>query len=200
MYESSKSARRRYYNGNYITKYFVGSGLDVGCGPDPIIQYKQMFPLISTMRNWDIQDGDAQYLESIESNTFDFLQASHSLEHMQDPRIALANWISVVKPAGYLIITVPDEDLYEHGQWPSKYNSDHKWSFTICKQQSSMPKSINIVDLVKEFANSALCEKIELINDFYRTDISPQQDQTLNPNSECAIEVILKNSKNYELI
>ena len=192
MYESSKSARRRYYNGNFITKYFVGAGLDVGCGPDPIMQYKQMFPLISTVRNWDVQDGDAQYLESVEDNTFDFLHASHSLEHMQDPRIALTNWIGVVKSGGYLILTVPDEDLYEHGHWPSKFTNEHFWSFTIYKDQSTMPKSINVVDLIKEFSDQVVCEKIELINDFYRNDLADNMDQTLTPNAECAIEIILK--------
>lgn len=192
MYEASKSARRRYYHGNFITKYFVGNGLDVGCGPDPIWQYHAMFPMITSMRSWDIQDGDAQYLESVDDDTFDFLHASHSLEHMQDPRIALTNWISVVKPGGYLILTVPDEDLYEHGFWPSRFTNEHFWSFTIYKENSHMPQSINVVDLVKEFADSVICEKIELINDFFRYDLPNDRDQTLTPNAECAIEIILK--------
>jgi predicted SAM-dependent methyltransferase len=191
MYESSKSSRRRYHNGNFIAKYFVGNGLDVGCGPDPLEQYKQQYPLIKTMKNWDIQDGDAQYLESVEDETYDFLHASHSLEHMQDPRVALTNWISVVKSGGYLILTVPDEDLYEHGQWPSRFSNEHFWSFTICKTDSTMPNSINVVDLVKEFSDQITCEKIELINDFHR-DMPDHIDQTLTPNAECAIEIILK--------
>lgn len=191
MNESSKSARRRYHNGNFISKYFVGSGIDVGCGADPLLQYKEMFPLITSMRSWDVADGDAQYLETITDETYDFLHASHSLEHMQDPRIALTNWIGVIKPGGYLILTVPDEDLYEHGVWPSRFSNEHFWSFTIHKTLSTMPKSINIVDLVAEFSSSVRCEKIELINDFYK-DLPDHVDQTLMPNAECAIEIILK--------
>jgi len=191
MFEASKSAKRRYYNGNFITKYFVGDGLDIGAGQDPIINYKKQFPLLKSVRAWDVQDGDAQYLEGIEDESLDFIHASHSLEHMQDPRIALTNWVAVVKSGGYLILTVPDEDLYEHGVWPSRFSHEHFWSFTIFKKESTMAKSINVVDLIKEYADDVICEKIELINDFYQ-DLPDHVDQTLMPNAECAIEIILK--------
>lgn len=194
MNETSKSLRRRYYHGNFITKYFKGNGIDVGCGNDPIARYTQMFPLITSMKNWDVADGDAQYLETVPDDAYDFLHASHSLEHMQDPRIALSNWIGVVKPGGYLIITVPDEDLYEHMHWPSRYSNEHYWSFTIFKEKSAMPKSINVIDLVREYSELVTCEKIELINDFYNTAL-PELDQTLTPNAECAIEIILKRNE-----
>lgn len=191
MFESSKAAKRRYYNSNFATKYFVGNGIDVGCGPDPLAQYSKMFPLMGTMKNWDIQDGDAQYLESVQDDTYDFLHSSHSLEHMQDPYVALTNWIGVVKPNGYIILTVPDEDLYEHGHWPSQFSNEHFWSFTICKANSNMPNSINVVDLITKFADQVVCEKIELITDFHR-DVEDHIDQTLLPNTECAIEIILR--------
>lgn len=191
MHESSKSAKRRYYNGNFITKYFIGEGLDIGAGQDPIGRYKKQFPLMGSVRSWDVQDGDAQYLEGINDESLDFIHASHCLEHMQDPRVALTNWISVVKSGGYLIITVPDEDLYEHGQWPSRFSHEHFWSFTIYKSESAMPKSINVVDLVKEFADDIVCEKIELVNDFFQ-ELPDHVDQTMLPNAECAIEIILK--------
>ncbi|MBV5346213.1 MAG: methyltransferase domain-containing protein, partial [Rhodoferax sp.] len=75
----------------------------------------------------------------------DFVHSSHCLEHMRDVREALKNWIRIVKPGGFLILTVPDEDLYEQGQWPSRFNTDHKWSFTIHKERSTMPSSINVI-------------------------------------------------------
>ena len=121
---------------------------------------------------------------------FDFVHSSHTLEHMQDPRIALANWARIVKPGGYLIITVPDEDLYEHGHWPSRYNPDHLWSFTICKAASTMPKSINVVDLAREFGDRLELERLVLVRDFFRKDIPPDTDQTATFAAECAIEII----------
>ena len=39
---------------------------------------------------------------------------------------------------------VPDEDLYEQGQFPSTYNVDHKWTFTILKTTSWSPCSLNL--------------------------------------------------------
>lgn len=191
MLEQSKSARRRYYDGNFITRYFRGSGIDIGAGQDVIAQYGRQFPLITAVRGWDMPDGDAQYLASIPDNTFDFVHSSHCLEHMQDPQVALRNWIRVAKPGGYLIITVPDEDMYERLQWPSKWTNEHLWSFTIYKTDSPMPKSVNVIDLVREFASQVSCERIKLIDDFFQPHVT-DRDLTLTMNAECAIEFILR--------
>ena len=90
-------------------------------------------------------------------------------------------------------ITVPDEDLYEMGVWPSRFNPDHKWTFTILKAKSWSPCSINILDLLKGFAGRVEIEKIELIRDFYRDGLVQEGvDQTLTPVAECSIEWILR--------
>jgi len=191
MLEQSKSAKRRFYDGNFLTKYFVGDGIDIGCGDDSISKYISSFKFINSVKSWDKIDGDAQYLKSINDNSYDFVHSSHSLEHMKDVFISLTNWIRILKSGGYLIITVPDEDLYEHCIWPSQFNSEHLWSFTIYKSNPLLPNSINILDLVKRFSNILICEKIQLINDFYNySDL--KSDQTLNHNSECCIEIIWK--------
>lgn len=36
MYEQSKAAKRRFSDGNFHSKYFVGSGIDVGAGTDSL--------------------------------------------------------------------------------------------------------------------------------------------------------------------
>jgi len=192
MKEQSKSAKRRYYDGNFLRKYFVGTGLDIGCGPDSVGQYRSIFPLMKSVAPRDVENGDAQYLATVENETFDFVHSSHCLEHMVDPNIALIHWSRVLKRGGHLIITIPDEDLYEHGVWPSKGNPDHKWSFTICKDRPSMPRSINVVDLVKLHADTLECVRIHLVDDFYQEGLRPNIDQTLTPNAECAIEIIWK--------
>jgi hypothetical protein len=91
MYEASKAVMRRLHDSRFATRYFIGNGVDIGCGPDPISQYTEQFPLITSCRSWDLPDGDAQYLESVKDNTFDFVHSSHCLEHMVDPKTAMTN-------------------------------------------------------------------------------------------------------------
>ncbi|MBA3015308.1 MAG: class I SAM-dependent methyltransferase [Proteobacteria bacterium] len=193
MWEQSKAAKRRVTIPAFHNRYFVGHGIDIGGKPDPLGQYSGFFARMQSALTWDIDDGDAQYMTGVSDEAFDFLHASHCLEHMVDVRVALANWIRIVKPGGFLVITVPDEDLYEMGNWPSRFNSDHKWTFTIIKDQSWSPRSINILDLLQEAKGMIVVEKIELLRDFYRdTWRADQIDQTMTPVAECAIEIILQ--------
>ena len=136
--------------------------------PDPLGQYVGIFARMLSVRTWDKADGDAQFMKGVADNSFDFVHSSHCLEHMVDVTAALHNWIRVLKPDGYLIVTVPDEDLYELGQWPSKFNADHKWTFTIAKASSWSPRSINVVDLVKKLANVVELERLISHRDFFR--------------------------------
>lgn len=188
MYEQSKAAKRRVNTPDFPVQAFSGNGVDIGAGPDPIS--KVVFPLITSVRDWDMKDGDAQYMATITDNTVDFVNSSHCLEHMVDPVIALTNWIRIVKPGGYLIITIPDEDLYEHGCWPSRFNSDHKWSFTT-KRGSPLPKSVNVYDFVDRFLDVVEIKTVKLIEDGFDYTKPWGLDQTLSI-AECAIEIILK--------
>ncbi|MEW6428685.1 MAG: methyltransferase domain-containing protein [Thermodesulfobacteriota bacterium] len=193
MWEQSKAAKRRFGIPAFHNRYFVGHGIDVGGKPDPLGQYAGMFARMLSARTWDMEDGDAQQMAGVPDNQFDFLHASHCLEHMVDVGAALGNWIRIVRPGGFLIITVPDEDLYEQGQWPSRYNPDHKWTFTVMKQTSWSPRSINVLELLHAFAGLAEIEKIELLRDFYRDGwVAEKIDQTLTPVAECAIEIVLR--------
>ena len=62
---------------------------------------------------------------------YDAVCSSHCLEHMRDVPAALTQWWALVRKGGYLVLVVPDEDLYEQGGWPSLFNSDHKATFRI---------------------------------------------------------------------
>jgi len=191
MWEQSKAARRRYYDGAFHNRYFAGSGIDIGGKPDPLAQYAGIFPRMQAVRTWDLEDGDAQYLAGVADASYDFLHASHSLEHMRDVDEALANWIRVVRPGGFLVITVPDEDLYELGDWPSKRNPDHKWTFTLHKTRSWSPRSVNVVDLVQRYSAHLELERLVLQRDFFREQLAQRGvDQTMTPVAECAIEIV----------
>lgn len=190
MYEQSKAARRRWYDGAFHSRYFVGKGLDIGAGPDGLSKMIGLFPRIESVREWDLPDGDAQYLAGVADGTFDFVHSSHCLEHMVDCRVALAHWLRVLKPGGHLVVTIPEEDLYERGVWPSRFNPDHKWTFTANKRESWSPKSVNVVDLASELGEVGELERLLVLRDFFRPEIVG--DQTMLPNTECAIELVLR--------
>jgi FkbM family methyltransferase len=184
---TSLAVKRRIAAGQ---PYFIGNGIDVGGGHDSIDRYASLFGFDSC-KNWDMPDGDAQYLASVPNGTYDFLHSSHCLEHMVDPAVALANWIRVVRGGGYLVITIPDEEMYEHLHWPSRYNQDHKWSFTIYRSTPLLPKSINVFDLLIPASQSVEIIKVERIEAGFRYDLG-EADQTASATAECAIEIVLR--------
>ncbi|MDQ7059601.1 MAG: methyltransferase domain-containing protein [Sulfurimonas sp.] len=133
-------------------KLFLGNGIDIGCGLDPIMP---------TARPFDMDDGDANEITKYVDTKYDYVFSSHCLEHMHNPKNAIKEWWKLVKTNGHLIFTVPDEDLYEQGYFPSLFNYDHKSTFTISKRSSWSDKSHNVLDLVHSLDNHKLI-KIEL--------------------------------------
>ena len=194
MNELSKSIVRRLSNPNFSTKYFIGDGIDVGGGDDSLAQYSYLFPRVNSIINYDRPEGDAQTLTEIEDNRFDFVHSSHCLEHLVDPLLGILNWLRILKVGGYLIVTVPDEDLYEQGAFPSTFSDEHKWTFTIYKKKSWSTKSYNVIDILTdpELLIGISIEKIELLDATF--DYSkPRQDQTLTSMiTESCIEFIVQ--------
>lgn len=129
-----------------------GKGIDSGCGNSPIHP---------SCRKFDIEDGDANEITKYVHEQFDYVFSSHCLEHMLDPYAALKEWWQLVKNGGTMIILVPDEDLYEQGIFPSQFNPDHKWTFTISKRKSWSHKSVNVLDLINSLDNLG-SSKVEL--------------------------------------
>jgi SAM-dependent methyltransferase len=130
-----------------------GEGLDVGCGDDPVLPHVDRF---------DKADGDANRLSAHVRKRYDFIFASHVLEHLHDPLAALRDWLTLLKPGGHLIVLVPDEDLYEQGAFPSVFNDDHKHTFTLGKAVSWSPVSLNVLDLARWLAGEAELVRAEL--------------------------------------
>lgn len=145
-YETTKTKKLW---GDFEYSVLKGKGLDIGCGPDPI------FPDVTP---FDLSHGDANHITQYFDGQFDFVYSSHCLEHMVDAKAAILEWWKLVKPGGVLFLLVPDEDLYEQGYWPSRFNRDHKWTFTIAKQQSWSPVSINLFALAKNLPNGEVID------------------------------------------
>lgn len=129
MNEQAKS--RNFQHRKPIYESLRGkTGLDIGSGPDPLVIDG------ATVRTWDVMpgadyNGDAQYLDCLPDEMFDFVSSSHCLEHMRDVTISLTHWARVLKPGGTMLVTVPDFWFYERGCWPSMFNPDHKQRFSF---------------------------------------------------------------------
>ena len=147
MFETKKTNQLRnsaFYN-NYIHNKKV---IDIGAGSDPISVNAERF---------DINEGDANFILNYKiKNSYDTVYSSHCLEDMIDAKRSLSDWRTLVKSSGYLILIVPDEDLYEQGIWPSLFNWDHKHTFTLKQSKSWRPVSLNIENLVKQLPNSKI--------------------------------------------
>ena len=194
----SKSVPRRQRDPNFLTRFFVGEGIDIGGLPDPLSLYLEFFPLIRSVKVWDLSDGDAQFMDGVMDNSYDFVTSSHCLEHLIDPFQGIKNWLRILRPGGHLIITIPEEDLYEQGTWPSNKNLDHKHSFTILKNESWAPNSINVFDLVTNLGTEVDVRKISVEDSGYRFDMA-NYDQTMTPVSESSIEIILRKKTQEEV-
>ncbi len=197
MHETSKSIFAKLRDSRYATRYLVGDGIDIGAGHDSLALYGEFFPLMRSCRSWDMPDGDAQYLASVPNATFDFVHSAHCLEHLVDPVLALHHWLRTLKPGGHLVCIVPDEDLYEQGVFPSTFNSDHKWTFTMAKKWSWSPVSVSLLDLLGSLREQAQVLKLERLVATFRHrihELTPQArvDQTATPVGECGIEFILQ--------
>ena len=116
-----------------------GEVLDIGCGNSPVTENCTRF---------DRKDGDANFITRyIRDKTFDVVFSSHCLEHMWNPYRTIREWYELVREGGYLIVAVPDEDLYEQGVFPSRWNRGHKWTFALDKKDSWSLRSVNLKDL-----------------------------------------------------
>ncbi len=118
------------------------SGIDIGCGFDP---------LNTSFRRWDVTlgDGDATFLDGIVDASMQTVYASHVLEHLRNPVEALRNWWRVLASSGHLIVSVPHRDLYEmRNLLPSIGNPDHK-SFYL-PDRDDAPHTLSLRRILNE--------------------------------------------------
>lgn len=165
-------------------KYIKGSVIDIGGGFYPI---GNLYEGITEFRSWDWVDGDAQYMEGCKK--YDTVYSASCLEHMVDPYIALQNWINIANK--YIVVVIPDEEMYEKNHWPSIYNADHKWSFTL-ESTSTLPKSINVYTMLRAMKGINVI-KVERITQGW--DPKDLRDLTVH-GAECSIDIILEKVEN----
>jgi SAM-dependent methyltransferase len=144
----TRAVRRR----DFAEIYLNGRVIDIGCGPDLVVSHAEPF---------DLEHGNAEDIAGIrEIGGYDAVCSSHCLEHMRNVPKALEQWWALVRERGYLIVVVPEEDLYEQGGWPSLFNEDHKATFTLGRPTTWSPVSYDIVELFKNLRGAEIisCE------------------------------------------
>jgi len=170
-------AKERRLNEGFFQKYCIGKGLDIGYGGDL---------LCSNCEGFDYENGDAQYMNGIEDNSYDFVYSSHTLEHLDNPAKALKNWFRIVKKHGFLILYVPHRDLYEkRTSLPSKWNPDHKFYFLLSESLNEF--TLGIIPLIEnnlinfEIIYAKVCD--------YNHTIT---DPDIHSDGEYSIEIVVK--------
>ena len=67
---------------------------------------------------------DGTDISTVDDNTYDFLFASHTLEHIANPLKALTEWKRVLKEGGSLILILPEKSLcFDHKRDISKFDT-----------------------------------------------------------------------------
>jgi len=74
--------------------------------------------------------------------------------------------------------------------FPNKFNQDHEWTFKFFKVGSWSPRSLKVLDLIRNLCPEADPVKIELLASTYRFGL-PRNGQTRRL-AECGIEFMIR--------
>lgn len=133
-----------------VFKYLQGPNvLDYGCGGDKVISHALGID-IRPLSHVDVVTGsiDAVYdlrdrLQNYESNT-DAVYSSHFLEHVKDDVRLVRSWIQMLKPGGFLVLYLPDDDHYDN-----KSNPEHLHVYTHKKFVSEFMSQFSELETVE---------------------------------------------------
>lgn len=200
-----RRTKERFYE-----KYIIGKGIDIGCSNynRAISDNVDLYNDHQTGKLEVTICGDATYMKEIENETYDFVIASHILEHIVSPDLAIKNWYRILKPGGHLVICVPERDLFEfRTELPSYKNEDHKWYFKIDESDPPVTLSLKwlIIGCLKDDPSFQL-EYIKVCSE--GCDETPPKNPRLKtgrkkkrlrkpkkpqyPDGECQIEAVVK--------
>lgn len=104
-----------------LARFCKGTGLDIGFGGDPIVpeaiclDRAELDPLRSKLPcPWPTHIvGDAARLVWFADARLDYVYSSHVLEDFRDTATVLKEWLRVIKPGGYLVLYLPDQQRYQ---------------------------------------------------------------------------------------
>lgn len=219
---------RRSKEFNFVNKIFVGNGIDVGAGSNPLnyqeISYNDsklfgnyrffsknsLFPKIDNVKiyssDWNPENIAEIILTKEKPRKYDFCYSSNLLEHVINFQRSLLDFSLITKVGGYVIGCVPDFFLYEKEIWPSLKNSDHISCFSI-NTDRKIKNHYNLSKTLTYHTNLQIT-KLELADTLYDYSVIDKNiDQTDNipHGAECFIEFVCKvlpetNYNNYAII
>jgi len=144
--ETSKAHARRVREG-FFDRFIRHTGIDIGCGR--LTSGQDLIHPDAVAHDADICD--ATTMGAYGADTFNYVYASHILEHLWDPIEAIHNWFRILRAGGHLVVCVPHRHLYERKRGlPSRWNKDHKRFYTPAAllqeiESALMPRSYSLV-------------------------------------------------------
>lgn len=140
-----------------LAKWCQGYGLDVGFGGDKIVPHAISVDLPTPYHNFDLDPlqlgGDARNLFWFNDSVLDFVYSSHLLEDFEEIVEAINEFARVLKLDGYLILYLPDEQLYKAycNEVGDDWNQAHKHShFNADYVKACVEKSLYNLELIFE--------------------------------------------------
>lgn len=225
MNESSKANfLRRSHQKSFRERYFVGEGIDIGAGSNPL-NYMELnswdlegkkylqrgnitnkdLPFITHVdiysQDWNKNNWAENILNRVKKN-YDFVYSSNLLEHVQNFQRAFLDFSILCKDGGYVISAVPDFELYEKEIWPPQKNIEHKHCFSLSKK-FNIKEHISLLKELKNFFNlEIVCA--QTVDTNYNFDLDKEIDQTESMDTEAFVEFVCKKKKgsykNYETL
>jgi ubiquinone/menaquinone biosynthesis C-methylase UbiE len=143
MVESKKLAADRAD----VLRYLKGSGLDLGAGMGKITPTALGIDWGSNGINWE---GNATDLHWFRDNVLDYVFSSHMLEHVDNEDTVLREWIRVIKPGGYLVLYLPDDEKFDNSTQIE--NGEHKRVYTLGTMKQLLKRmNLRIVECFQHF-------------------------------------------------
>jgi len=96
-----------------LDRYARGVLLDAGCGTMPFrnaaLRRVAVYESVDVERRGDAPTylGDVQSMVAVPSSRYDTVLCSEVLEHLPRPELAVAEFFRVMRPEGYLVLSVP---------------------------------------------------------------------------------------------
>lgn len=179
MAETIKSYARRVREGwfeKYAPPYL--SGIDLGCGDDPLNQTFRRFDAI-------FGNGDAQRMHGTEDNQFHTVYSSHLLEYLHNPIEAIYQWYRICRSLGHVIICVPHRDLYEKKiDLPSNWNDEHKTYWL--PEDSEPPVTMSLRNVILQAVPNADIVSLRVLDEGW------ESNGTAHSSGEYSIEAIIR--------
>ena len=124
----------------------------MGAGDDPL-----EWPHVH-VTPFDKEQGDANKIaEYFPVMHFDCVHGSQVMEHLHHPTNFLQQCLHITKPGGWVVMTVPDFDLYEQGHWPSRFNPDHKTTWSLWRDKAPTKAPHMFVPSLKKIFPTLQC-------------------------------------------